>query len=183
MRVGNVEVSGSSESQAVSGTYLLKLLSVEDAPPSQMFADAKPQWLLKWEIVRSLEAEPDEDQEASVGEQIWDYVGAWVGFTLQGRRSKALERIDACMGVKTEKPDDGEVGEAPIDDTNELIGRLAKAAVEVAPNTKGLMRAKIVQIGPYRAKRRTTHTAAIDDEDDEDAEPVAAGRTSKALPF
>lgn len=153
-RVGKVEQSGGGDTKVVDGTYLLKLTSVEDKGISEMYPNSGPQWLWKWEVVRSLEAEPDEEQEAATGEIIHDYTADWIGYRKNGQKSNALLRIDALMNVDTPKPDGDDEIYPPVEDTDELIGRHIKSAITVAPNTKGNLRAKLATVAPYVPKRR-----------------------------
>jgi hypothetical protein len=160
----------------VSGLYLLKLQSVEDVGISERYPDSGRQWLWKWEVVRSLEADPDDEQLEAAGEVIYDYTKEWLGFTKNGQKSKSLARIDACLGTDTQPPDDDDEVELPIDDTDELVGKQIKAAVEVAPNTNGNLRAKLVTVGVYKKKAASASAKPArkaapppdDDDDDED---------------
>lgn len=174
--VGTVGVSSGSDTKVVNGLYLLKLNSVTDEGISQLYPDSGPQWLWKWEVVRSLEADPDDEQLEAVGEVIYDYTKAWIGYTKAGARSKALERIDACLNVVTPMPEGDEEIETPIDDTEELIGKGIKASVTVAPNKAGTLRAKLTMIAPYKSKKQAKPAAKPaapppDDEDDDDDLP------------
>lgn len=173
--VGTVSVSAGGDTRVVNGLYLLKLQSVEDVGISQLYPDSGRQWLWKWEVVRPLEAEPDDEQLEAAGEVIYDYTREWLGFTKRGK-SKSLARIDACLGTDTQQPEDGDEVELPIDDTDELVGKQVRAAIEVAPNTNGNLRAKIVSIAAYKKKSsngtKPARKAAPppDDDDDEDGE-------------
>lgn len=166
--VGTVSVSSGGDTKVASGLYLLKLQSVEDVGISERYPDSGNQWLWKWEVVRSLESDADEDQQASIGEVIYDYTRDWLGFTRNGAPSKSLARIDACLGVTTPKPDDEEEVELPIEDTDELVGRQVKAQVAVAANTTGALRAKLATIAAYKRPKRAAAPPPDEDEDAED---------------
>ena len=171
--VGTVAVSSGGDTKVVNGTYLLQLQSVEDVGPSQLYPDSGNQWLWKWEVIRSMEADPDDEQLDAVGEVIYDYTKEFIGYSAKTKlRSKALERIDACMNVVTPMPDGDQVIETPIEDTEELIGKHIKAAVAVGPNKSGALRAKLMTISPYKAKPKAKRPAPppTDDEDDDDGE-------------
>ena len=173
--VGTASVSAGGDTKVVSGTYLLKLRSVEDVGISQMYPDSGNQWLWKWEVVRPLEAEPEDEQLEAAGEVIFDYTKDWLGFTKRGK-SKALARIDACLGTDTQQPDDDDEVELPIDDTDELVGKQVRAAIEVAPNTNGNLRAKIVSLTAYKKKSSSAaakpakKAAPVEDDDDDEDE-------------
>lgn len=173
--VGSVSVSAGGDTKVVNGLYLLKLQAVEDAGISTLYPDSGRQWLWKWEVVRPLEAEPDDEQLEAAGEVIYDYTKEWLGFTKKGK-SKALARIDACLGIDTRQPDDGDDEvELPIDDTDELVGKQVRAAVEVAPNTNGNLRAKIVSLSAYKGKSKNGKPAKAapppNDEDEQEDLP------------
>lgn len=156
-RIGKVEQSGGGDTKVAAGTYLLRLKEVTDVGISERYPDSGNQWLWKWEVVRSLEAEPDEEQDASIGEVIHEYIRDWIGFTKSGARSKALERLDALTNTVTRPPSgpDDDIYPA-VDDTDDLIGQQLKAAVTVQPNTNGNLRAKLATVAPYVAKKRAT---------------------------
>lgn len=166
--VGTVSVSSGGDTKVATGLYLGELQSVEDVGRSKLYPDSGNQWLWKWKVIRPLEADPDDEQQDSVGEVIFDYTSEWLGFNKAGVASKSLARIDACLATTTAKPEDGEEIELPIDSTDELVGKRVKLAVEVAPNTNGNLRAKIVSIAAYKSKGKAKSKPAAPPPDDDD---------------
>lgn len=151
-QVGTVEVSTGGDSKVATGTYVLRLESCVDVGKSAMYPDSGNQWKWIWKVMRSFDAEPDAAQVASEGQDIHEWTAEWIGFTKNGAKSKALARIDALAKTNTRPPGDGEEVDPPVDDTDDLVGQLIKATVDVQPNKDGNLRAKLLTVGIYNPK-------------------------------
>jgi hypothetical protein len=70
-------------------------------------------------------------------------------------------------------PADGESVDPPVDDTEDLVGQLVKATVDVQPNKDGNPRAKLLTVSAYvpKAKKKAAPPPPPDDDEDDGDDP------------
>jgi len=152
-----ITVKASSGNQTALGLYLFKLTDVTE-DQGKDFKTGKPvdQYKFIWEIERSLEAEPTEDQEAAIGTEYWDWTR-----TVASPASKLRARIEAVLG-RDMKPDEDV-------DLESFIGRRIRATVAEDTLSDGRKYVTLITV-PYKPRGgRAAKPATV--EEDAELEP------------